>query len=40
MMKVMMMTVIQDFVLEDVEHHKGQRENFLGGVGPSGAAKV
>jgi hypothetical protein len=31
--------VIQDFVWEDMNNCKGQRENFVGGVGPQIAAK-
>jgi hypothetical protein len=29
----------QDFVWENMEYYKGQRENFMGSVGPQGAAK-
>jgi hypothetical protein len=31
--------IIQDFVWEDMNFYKGQRENFTGSVGPQGAAK-
>jgi hypothetical protein len=31
--------IIQDFVWEDMDNYKGQRENFTGSVGPQGAAK-
>jgi hypothetical protein len=31
--------IIQDFVWEDMNNYKGQRENFIGSVGPHGAAK-
>jgi hypothetical protein len=31
--------IIQDFVWEDMNNYKGQRENFKGGAGPQGAAK-
>jgi hypothetical protein len=30
---------IQDFIWEDMNNYKGQRENFAGSVGPPGAAK-
>jgi hypothetical protein len=30
----------QDFIWEDMEHCEGQRENFMGSVGPQGAAKL
>jgi hypothetical protein len=31
--------IIQDFVWEDMNNYKGQRKNFMGSVGPQGAAK-
>jgi hypothetical protein len=31
--------IIQDFVWEDMNNYKGQRQNFMGSVGPQGAAK-
>jgi hypothetical protein len=32
-------SVTQDFVWENMQNCKGQRENFMGNVGPQGAAK-
>jgi hypothetical protein len=31
--------IIQDFVWEDMNNYMGQRKNFMGSVGPQGAAK-
>jgi hypothetical protein len=31
--------IIQDFLWEDMNNYKGQRENFTGSVGPQGAVK-
>jgi hypothetical protein len=33
-------SAMRDFVWENVENYKGQRENFTGNVGPQGAAKL
>jgi hypothetical protein len=35
----MKMAILFKTVWEDMENYKGQRENFMGGVGPQGAAK-
>jgi hypothetical protein len=32
-------SITQDIVWESVQNHKGQRENFMGIVGPQGSAK-
>jgi hypothetical protein len=31
--------IIRDFVWENMKNYKGQKENFMGSVGPQGAAK-
>jgi hypothetical protein len=33
-------SAMQDFVWENMENYKGQKENFMGSVGPQGAAKL
>jgi hypothetical protein len=32
-------SITQDFVWDNMENYKGQRENIMGNIGPQGAAK-